>query len=501
MTDGSKGMGKETKVGLLVGMCFIVCCAIVLSHHGRRRAVAQGLSMTDSQRTREAPLPVDRSTGAEHATKRLSSERTPTRNERRSTTRPTVGRPKETVLAESGDSAEAAWSDGLASRAPRTSPSDSASSRFGSSADLDGPFIHRGPPIPGIVSQEGSLSDRRSGSDVIVLDDAGENSRPMLAILPEREREKAALPDGGGSDGNPSGLSTLTSTSPRTTEPLPTRQPAPQRSQNSQDVEDRRNRSGSSENRTASLDRHIVQPGDNLSRIAEQYYGSSDPQIMSAILAANGQTMKSADHIVVGQELVLPHIEGVELQATTEHTVADPIDSRATAVPETSILAEYEVQPGDSFSKIASLHYGSASKRIIDAVLAANRDTVKSADHLLAGTVLKLPEIALVGEEGRTPSDAANSDRRAAQASKSGSANESARSVQSGFRWYQVQKGDVLSTIAAAELGTSKRWKELAEFNKDLFPKPSHIRHGARIRIPTSAASESNAHPSRRSRP
>ena len=27
-------MGRETKIGLLVGMCFIVCFAIILSHRG-----------------------------------------------------------------------------------------------------------------------------------------------------------------------------------------------------------------------------------------------------------------------------------------------------------------------------------------------------------------------------------------------------------------------------------------------------------------------------------
>jgi nucleoid-associated protein YgaU len=260
------------------------------------------------------------------------------------------------------------------------------------------------------------------------------------------------------------------------------------------------------------MDRHVVQDGENLSRIAEQYYGSSDPTILDAIVKANDETMSGPNHIISGQELLLPEIPGIEsirraesAQWATSEADADPrqtygdpkqtygvddkIESNERTTAEPKIVAEYEVQPGDLLSRVVSRHYGSASKQIVDAVYQANKTRMKSPDALVAGTVIVLPEIAGVRPNGLDE----KSHQRDEPLAPSPSTQES-------FRWYVVKKGDTYSKIAAAEMGTSKRWEELAEFNKNVFAKATQIRHGVRIRIPTTTPSDDTTGSSRRGR-
>ncbi|WP_211296697.1 MULTISPECIES: LysM peptidoglycan-binding domain-containing protein [Polaribacter] len=51
---------------------------------------------------------------------------------------------------------------------------------------------------------------------------------------------------------------------------------------------------------------HTVKSGDTLGKIAKQYYGKSNKY--NAIFEANKSILKSADIILVGQELVIPNL-------------------------------------------------------------------------------------------------------------------------------------------------------------------------------------------------
>lgn len=50
---------------------------------------------------------------------------------------------------------------------------------------------------------------------------------------------------------------------------------------------------------------------------------------------------------------------------------------------------------------------------------------------------------------------------------------------------YTVRKGDTLEKIAKKELGSSRRWKYLYEFNKNRIKGPDKLRAGQKILIPT----------------
>lgn len=56
-----------------------------------------------------------------------------------------------------------------------------------------------------------------------------------------------------------------------------------------------------------------------------------------------------------------------------------------------------------------------------------------------------------------------------------------------GFHAYVVQKGDSLSKIAAKTLGSSARWKELADLNRDRVGADGSVRQGVTLRLPSTA--------------
>jgi nucleoid-associated protein YgaU len=60
--------------------------------------------------------------------------------------------------------------------------------------------------------------------------------------------------------------------------------------------------------------------------------------------------------------------------------------------------------------------------------------------------------------------------------------------VPAATRAYVVKSGDTLSEIAQRELGSSRRWQEIADANPDL--DPNRLRAGKTIRLPGSAGAE-----------
>lgn len=495
-------MGKETKVGLLVGMCFIVCCAIVLSHHGRRRAESTSLSVTNAERARKAPIPLDRDESAERATKRLAPKRTPAKP-RREMNRPAPRRTADPDGYARQEPDRFAFAGNSTSRGEtdRGNPRD---------ADLDGPFIHRGPAIPGVVTPKPSISGNRRESNVIVLDDDAGSSDPLIANLPTRHRSDDVNSAPDSNRQMKADLHKLTSTpnpipadtkSQMTTES--NRETAPQTTERGFEVPQfqKNNRTPGinrrEQARKAAMDRHVVQEGEHLSKIAYQYYGSSEQRILDAIVKANHETMSSRDYIIAGQSLLLPDIDDIDLQggddsAFEETREADgkntvPVEEEVADAPQPTGFTEYTVQPGDLLSRIVARHYGRSTSERVDTVFNANRDVMKHRDHLQAGMTLRIPNLP-GGQNAKVETRKARptNERGASNRKQTGSSKAETKPT---FRWYQVKKGDAYSTIAAREMGSSKRWKELAEFNKDIFESPNLLRHGVNIRIPTTLAS------------
>ena len=137
-------------------------------------------------------------------------------------------------------------------------------------------------------------------------------------------------------------------------------------------------------------------------------------------------------------------------------------------------MRRHTVQQGENLSRIAAGYYGTRAKRVIDAIFDANRATLSSPDELKIGQKLALPEIDGVGQPSAEAGSAPVTDR----------ADPPPSEQEPEHRYYQVKKGDRYATIAREHLGDARRWREIAELNRDIFTDPSKIRYGVRIRLP-----------------
>jgi nucleoid-associated protein YgaU len=123
----------------------------------------------------------------------------------------------------------------------------------------------------------------------------------------------------------------------------------------------------------------------------------------------------------------------------------------------------YIVQPGDSFTVLAEVYYGSQSHA---GFLMRANPHVKDPKRLLVGTEIRIPEL---------PKD--SSPRAQTSAGLKVDATPSGRT-------YVVKAGDSLTSIAEKQLGATARWQELYELNKDVITNPDVLRSGVVLVLP-----------------
>lgn len=153
--------------------------------------------------------------------------------------------------------------------------------------------------------------------------------------------------------------------------------------------------------------------------------------------------------------------------ATGERQEPLPVTRSPAVQPEVPRpqMREHVVRAGDTFSSLAVEFYG--SQRYTQYLIAANPQ-VSDPDVLRIGMKLKVPP------RPDTDADwALRTGRTAEEAAKPLSADE-----------YLVKPGDTFSSIAKARLGEERRWPELYEINKELFPRGPHtIKAGTVIHL------------------
>jgi len=150
---------------------------------------------------------------------------------------------------------------------------------------------------------------------------------------------------------------------------------------------------------------HIVQRGENLAVIAQQYYGTEDGNrraVIQKLYEANKDVLTSPDHVVVGSRLVIPPLSEQQAAERSRSSSAEnllqrfsnffersedaPSPSRPAAAPRT---VEYIVQPGDSLWKIAEKTLGDGHK--YKELMELNKDRLKGPDDVKAGMKLIVP--------------------------------------------------------------------------------------------------------------
>lgn len=128
---------------------------------------------------------------------------------------------------------------------------------------------------------------------------------------------------------------------------------------------------------------------------------------------------------------------------------------------------EHLVAAGETLSSIAARHLGDSARWREIAALNPQVDP----DRLAVGDRLRLP--------GASP--------RGTAAVPAAPAQPSAPPVSpaiAGLREHTVGEGETLSSIANSLLGSSGRWREIYELNRDRLASPDRVRVGDRLRIP-----------------
>lgn len=174
-----------------------------------------------------------------------------------------------------------------------------------------------------------------------------------------------------------------------------------------------------------------------------------------------------------------PFVNAPALTATPAPPLSNTNTAKESIKPDmrSAAIDSHRVQAGDTFVSLAQSYYGSSryAKFLQDA-----NPGVGDGSRLSAGTTIKIPPL---------PTDLDARDTRAATntAGKTASAAnaKTAEVAKSGKKTYTVKAGDSLYKIAKDQLGSSNRWKDIFELNKDaMHGDPTQLKIGQTIALP-----------------
>ncbi len=150
-----------------------------------------------------------------------------------------------------------------------------------------------------------------------------------------------------------------------------------------------------------------VEAGDSLSKIAAKVMGTNSRANREAIIAANPSLKENPDRIVVGKTYHVPAVASTVASASQTNSTAlidtnlhPPKNDSPAPAPTPKELAKvdvpanesfYIVKTGDSLWRIANDQCGASSA--VDAIKELNKSTLKGENHdvVIVGSKLKLP--------------------------------------------------------------------------------------------------------------
>lgn len=376
-------MARETKVGLLAGLAFIVCFAVILANRGRNGP--PGLSdsvLTDASTT--VPTSVQRSAAPKSGD---------------------LGHPRNPRGASPADGRRAA-STLQPARPPANHSSNGAPTRLADSTPASGAEL---PAERSVGESPARMTPRPSvnadaypvggGRDSLERGAADPNREALERVLASRTQSTPPTPsDRSAPDVNPN------SNPP----PVVTGQPMSNKPQNEarsaagpMDMLNERSASHGTE--------YKVQPSDTLSSIGAVHYGTKSQKAVNAIFDANRSVLVDPDHLKVGMTLIIPTLASGD-QGPAKKTIAaeptksienptgrvDPVDNRTAAEPaptaESAAYRWYQVKKNDRYASIAREQLGDAGrwKDVYD----LNKDKFPDPQRIREGVRIKLPAAA-----------------------------------------------------------------------------------------------------------
>jgi nucleoid-associated protein YgaU len=166
-------------------------------------------------------------------------------------------------------------------------------------------------------------------------------------------------------------------------------------------------------------------------------------------------------------------------------TSADP---KAPAAAATPTFRTIKVQANDTLATIAKRELGNAArfKEIVDA------NPGLQANKLKKGMEIKIPvspaaAAAPTNATAKTTAPTTTTTTAGSSASPTAGPAEPAATTEKSEHVYVVKAGDTLSSIAGHELGSTKRWSEIAKANEDVLHGSTALKVGMKLQIPGDA--------------
>lgn len=207
---------------------------------------------------------------------------------------------------------------------------------------------------------------------------------------------------------------------------------------------------------------------------ADDIVGPPDRPAVKATLADASATRDSAggSQASPGWSTLTPPAATAPAPAGAPPSAATNTTTTPATVPSDAAVESYTVKSGDSFATIAEVYYG--SQRYADFLVQSNPQ-VSSPNGLRPGMVLKIPA------KPQSPTASVAVAKPAETHAKEHIAID-------GAKLYLVRANDTFYGIAERELGSSNRWKEIYDLNKERVGNdPKGLHPGMTLRMPEGA--------------
>jgi hypothetical protein len=365
-------MTRETKIGLLVGLAFIIVIGILLSDH-----------LTQSTEPPQATLAVAgnsvRSTvntpGSSTANPPITTviptpppvapaQPVPTVSEV-STRQPPVQVDIGAPSNGNQQHQQQQQSPPLARNGPQQSAPESASAPTQSPSQAEQTALSDPPPSAPPAMEVASTGASESATS---------HTQPTInSALREvaRQNNEELVPVGGGNTSSPGRSTAVPQTTSRTT--VTSSNPA---------------NSSSTSVTTSGMTKYTAAEGDTVSKMASRFLGGNTKENRALIVAANPSLQANPDKIIVGRSYNIPKPGAIIVQPAPVANSSPSSASRSTPANNTGEIW-YTIKEGDTLSRIAQEQCGTVGA--VQAIIELNPETLSDPNNIVVNTRIRLP--------------------------------------------------------------------------------------------------------------
>jgi len=195
---------------------------------------------------------------------------------------------------------------------------------------------------------------------------------------------------------------------------------------------------------------HEVRPGESLGKIAAKHYGRATPERIEAIFHANRDQLETVNSVRANSKLNIPMMDCEFAEA---------------------------FEPADRLSPTPRDREQANRSRLASATPTHRDETVRipvPVNERVMPSPVNSPDFSAINSRLGSPSISPNATP----------VRPSETSAPIKFTWYEVREKDTLSKISQSQLGSTKYYRDLYKMNSDILPNQHKLKPGMKIRIP-----------------